>query len=368
MDEAGARVLLDRMSAAPAPPSAVDIGLARRRGRSRLRRRRWGTALTPVLAAAAVAAIVLGTGALTGGTRNSNHGSPRPVSPIAPPHRFNPLRPYATFGWLPPGVPRTADITQSLPAEQIVLTGTLQTGEYQLTAWAPGTCDRDATQLARALQRHRHPQLNCMQNPSAGSVVQAVSQAAPVHGRPAFWMRGRFLTWEYAPHSWVTLQAYRRGTPVPAATMLRVAASVRYGDPNAPGPRFPYQLTGIPASWQVTAVHWKASNLLGKGLSAGLVDQLLVTPGKGRCWFDPTGSRRMTLNGVKAIFTVFRQPGARTYQGLCVPEADGLSVFFLLFRAHGEHGYPFGGAARLFLHHLRLLGPDPANWTTRPLG
>jgi hypothetical protein len=42
-------------------------------------------------------------------------------------------------------------------------------------------------------------------------------------------------------------------------------------------------------------------------------------------------------------------------------------VFFQLYRALGEHGFPSGGAAQLFLHHLHLLGPDPANWTTRPL-
>jgi hypothetical protein len=51
-----------------------------------------------------------------------------------------------------------------------------------------------------------------------------------------------------------------------------------------------------------------------------------------------------------------------------VPEMGGLSVFCPLCRAPGEHGFPFGGAAQLFLHHLHLLGPDPANWTTRPLG
>ncbi len=367
MDEAGARALLDRVSAAPAPPSAVDIGLARRRGLRRLRKRRWGTALAPVLAAAAVAAIVLGTGALAGGTGNRDHGRPRPVSPVAPPHRFNPLRPYATFGWLPLGVPHTADATQSLPTEQIMLTGSLRTGEYQLTAWAPGTCDRDPAQLAMALKRHRHPQLNCMQTPSSGSLVQVVSQAPPVRGRPAFWMRGRLLAWEYVPHVWMTLQVYRLGTPVPAAILLHVATSVRYGDPNASGPRFPYQLTGIPASWQVNSVHWKAEDLLGKDLSAGLIGELLVTPGKGKCWLAP-GSQPITLNGVKAVLTVFRQPGVRNYQALCVPESNGLSVQFLLFRAHGEHGYPLGGAAQLFLHHLRLLGPDPVNWTTRPLG
>jgi len=287
---------------------------------------------------------------------------------ISPPHRFNPLRPYATFGWLPQGVPRSADVTQSLPTEQIALTGTLQTGQYQLTAWAPGTCNLDAAQAAKALRRHRHPTLNCMQNRSAGSLVQVAGQAPPVHGRPGFWLRGKMLAWQYAPHSWATLQAYRRGTAVPTAVLLRVAAAVRYGDPDAPGPRFPYQLTGIPASWQVTSVHWRAKDLLGKGMSAGLAGQFLVTPGSGKCWFAPGESRWLTLNGAKAVLTVFRQPGARTYQGLCVPEADGLSVNFLLFRAHGEHGFPFGGAAQLFLHHLHLLGPDSVNWTARPLG
>jgi hypothetical protein len=65
--------------------------------------------------------------------------------------------------------------------------------------------------------------------------------------------------------------------------------------------------------------------------------------------------------------STIRQPGVRSYQGLCVPETDGLSVFFLVFRAPGSHAYPLGGAVGVFLHHLRLLGPDPANWTTHPL-
>jgi hypothetical protein len=368
VDEAGVRALLDRVSATPAPPSAVDIGLARRRGLSRLRRRRWGTALAPVLAAAAVAAIILGTGALAGRTGSGTHGSPRPVSPVvSPPHRFNPLIPYVTFGWLPPGVPRGADIAQSLPTDQIAVAGTLQTGQYQLTVWAPGTCDRDPAQLAEALQRNRQPQLDCAQSPSAGSVASVLRQAPPVHGRPAFWMRGHFLAWEYARHSWVTLVAYRRGTAVPAAIVLRVAGSVHYGAPG-PAPRFPYQFTGIPASWQVTWANWKAGDLLGRNLSAGQVGQVVVTPGRGKCWFTPGESQRLTLNGARAVLTVFRQPGVRTYQSLCVPEVDGLSVYFQLYRAHGEHGFPFGGAAGLYLHHLHLLGPDPANWTTRPLG
>jgi hypothetical protein len=60
--------------------------------------------------------------------------------------------------------------------------------------------------------------------------------------------------------------------------------------------------------------------------------------------------------------------GTPASQELCVPEADGLSVSFTLYRPPGSPAFPFGGATGIFLHHLRLLGPNPANWTTRPLG
>jgi hypothetical protein len=372
MDEAGARALLERVGATPAPPSGVDIGLARERGRRRLRRRRLGTALAPVLAAAAVTGIILGTGALAGGTGTgpgAGKGHPGPVSPVPsrPPQRFDPLRLYATFGWLPPGVSHGAEIARSLPTEQISLSGSPRTGQYQITDWASGMCNRDAAQLARALRRHRQPLLRCGPGPSEGWPMEVRSQAPPVHGRPGFWLDGGTLAWQYAPRSWAYLDTNRRGRAVPPAVMLRVASAIRYGVP-APAPRFPYQLTGLPASWRVTNARWKTSSLPGSQLWAGLIEQVQVMPGRVRCWFDPTASRRITLTGAKAVLTVYRQPGVPSYQGLCVRETDGLSVNFLLFRAPHSHTYPLGGAARVFLHHLHLLGPDPAKWTTSPLG
>ena len=111
MDEAGARALMERLSATEQPPSRVDIGLARQRGGTLLRRRRWALAGAPLLAAGAVVALVLGIGAITGGG-----GGPRiPSVPSAPAlrHPFNPLAPYAAFGWLPKGVPRNVNSTGS---------------------------------------------------------------------------------------------------------------------------------------------------------------------------------------------------------------------------------------------------------------
>jgi len=104
MDESGARALLERLSTTEQPPSRVDIGLARERGGTLLRRRRWALAGTPVLAAAAVVALVLGIGTITGG--GAGPGLPPAAPMLSVRHPFNPLAPYAAFGWLPKGVPR----------------------------------------------------------------------------------------------------------------------------------------------------------------------------------------------------------------------------------------------------------------------
>jgi hypothetical protein len=370
MDEMGARALMERMSVTEPPPSRVDLALARQRGAQRLRRRRLTAGMAPLLAAAAVAAIIAGTGALSR-TAGSGQGDGRPVSPVrlTPPHRFDPLAPYAAFGWMPPGAQLAAVGTSSVPTQLMLLTGNLRAGQFSLTVWAPGTCNLSAAQIGQDLQEHRRPPLNCTQDPNAGWTDSVLRQAPAVRRRPAFWLRGHALAWEYAPRAWATLYAYGHH-PIAVPTVLKVAARVRYAATAAPSVKFAYQLTGVPGAWRVTSATWhpSSSGLLGTSLDAGLIGQLTVTPGHSECRFDLGGSRRVTLNGVKAVFTLFQQKGARSYQGLCVPETDGLSVDFLLFRAPGSHSYPLGGVTGIFLHHLRLLGSDPAGWTTHPLG
>src|SRR6478672_1175194 len=79
----------------PASPR-VNIELARRRGRARLRWRRACVAGGSVLAAAAVAALAVGVGPARPGP------GPAAAAPAAP-RQFSPLVPYASFGWLPAG-------------------------------------------------------------------------------------------------------------------------------------------------------------------------------------------------------------------------------------------------------------------------
>lgn len=386
MDEATARVLMVRLSQTEQPPSRVDIGLARRRGGVLLRRRRWGLAGAPVLAAAAVVAVILVTGTIAGG--NGSAGIV-PTPPAAAAHyRFSPVAPYAAFGWLPHGIPLAASSPGSTPEQLQLTAGSAAKGQFMLTVWAPATCNRDAAQVLAALRGHHHPLLDCTQDDGSGWAANLSRVAPAVAGQPGFWFGGHGLAWEYAKHSWATLTVYRHGGNIPAAAIVNVAAHVRYAATAEPSVKFPFRLAGMPASWRVMSANWTAtadgllgarSNVEGRytvvgpphGRVTGVIGQIVIMPGKARCPFfhgSRNSSRRVVLGGVTAIVTHFSDTGVRPYQGLCVPEADGLHVFFLEFPGPGRTGFAFGGVTGVFLHHLRLLGPDPANWTTRPLG
>ena len=376
---------MERLSTTEQPPSRVDIGLARQRGGTLLRRRRWTLAGAPLLAAGAVVALVLGIGAITGGG-----GGPRiPPVPSAPAlrHPFNPLAPYAAFGWLPKGVPRNVNSTGSTLAQLQLAVGSPARGQFSLTAWTRGACNLDAAQVRAGLRRHYHPMLNC-EDAVIGWGANLSRPAPAVGGHPAFWFYGHMLAWEYARHAWATLYVSRHGTPVPAATIVKVAAHVRFAATAKPAVKFAFQLTGLPASWRVLSVAgWRATadgllagaNYLGMTTSvgradgpvSGMIGQIVITPGKSNCPFfrgSANRSRRVVLGGVTAIVTHFTGSGVRPYQGLCIQETNGLYVHFLEFPEPGRAGFVFGGVTGVFLHHLLLLGPDPANWTTRPIG
>jgi len=376
---------MERLSTTEQPPSRVDIGLARQRGGTLLRRRRWTLAGAPLLAAGAVVALVLGIGAITGGG-----GGPRiPPVPSAPAlrHPFNPLAPYAAFGWLPKGVPRNVNSTGSTLAQLQLAVGSPARGQFSLTAWTRGACNLDAAQVRAGLRRQYHPMLNC-EDAVIGWGANLSRPAPAVGGHPAFWFYGHMLAWEYARHAWATLYVSRRGTPIPAATIVKVAAHVRFAATAEPAVKFPFQLTGLPASWRVLSVAgWRATadgllagaNYLGMTTSvgradgpvSGMIGQIAITPGGSSCPFfrgSANRSRRVVLGGVRGIVTHFTGSGVPPYQGLCIQETNGLYVHFLEFPEPGRAGFAFGGVTGVFTHHLHLLGADPANWTTRPIG
>ena len=75
-------------------------------------------------------------------------------------------------------------------------------------------------------------------------------------------------------------------------------------------------------------------------------------------------SPRETINGYQVVVNHYpasngSPPGLR----VCAPDADGVAV---IISTSGSHASP--DAVSIFRRHIRILGTNPANWTTEPLG
>ncbi len=357
--------------------SRVDTQLAHRRGRARLRRRRAGLAGTPVLAAA-VAVIV----ALTAGATPSRP-APSPATGPAAPREFNPLVPYLSFGWLPPGIKLVdGDILRQV----VSLDGArkiFDTRDWGLSVYAAGQCH--LTTQARSLK--------CA--PAAyGLTLKIVGRAPAVRGHRAFWA-GYALIWEYARGGWAMLNApfpnipYKGPKRVPSIERqaVKIANNVRYGAATPPL-EFPVQLTGLPSQWQVSSVFYVpnagvlqasrfalTSGTPDPGADGGLEYQknlpnfgniAAATP-RGSCYrykyrknFSDK-SKVETINGHLVVVTDL--PRTTFSQMLCTAHADGLSFYI---NQDGKH--PPMDLVTLFRDHLRVLGANPAKWTTKPIG
>jgi hypothetical protein len=366
MDEAGARVALERLAAEAPPPSGVDIGLARRQGRRRLR---WWQAGVPGASALAVIAIIgmFSGGLISSGPRSPGpalpaaSGSGAPAAPLAAPAAFNPLIPYAAFGWLPAGHVFQTGITS--PAVDYLTAGRKSRTDLSLSVYSAGTCDLSEAQILRQVQRHGHAQLNCG-SPAGGTIVSLTGPVGAVHEQPAFW-GGGYLAWQYARGGWAML-----GGALARPDMLKIAAGARFGPGVMPAVAFPVQLTGALAAWQLHAADGSVAFMPYRGvlranqwyLSHGKAEAMISeyvdpAPGNGHC---PAPNR--TVGGYRA--NVSSYPAARGNppgQQLCA-HADGLSVDIAI------NGWTVPNVVDVFAHDTRLLGPDPVNWTTRPLG
>jgi hypothetical protein len=364
MVESQLRELYEQLASTEPPPSRADVGLAVSRGRRRFRVRRAGIASAPVVAAAAVAGVILAVGATPGiparvGTTPPVGSSPRPAQPAQAPSRFNPLIPYASFGWLPAGQTLTAGGTGR--TEMYVNAGPKRGKTvWSLTFYSAGRC-----QLSRAQKG-----MDCSYSASGGQTASITGRAPAVRGHRAFWAGG-YLIWQYARGGWALLSFPSRHDA------LKVAAHVRYGVGAAPPIVFPAQLTGVPRIWQVSSVAYRPDAGVLRAsqysLTAGAV-ALAAGSGEFRpnipdldtdpatshssCRFYPNGqSTRAVVAGYKVVINHWSG-----LQQLCAAHAHGLAVFI---DEAGRH--PAIGVIALFGRHLRLLGANPASWTKVPI-
>jgi hypothetical protein len=375
MSEENLRVQLERLAGTEAPPARVDVGLARVRGRRRLRWRRAGMSAGP--AAAIVAVALVGGGVI----RPWSSQMDSPVTAGATPRTFSPLIQYAAFGWLPGGgavVSGTFEL-----ADQRLLAGPPAhpgNPEWALTVYARGRCDLSGPQVLRQLAHGHHPALKCTTGISStgqhyGSFGPVTGREPAVNGHLAF-RQSDSLIWEYAPGSWASL--YGAYVHPGARVMIKIAGRVRYGVGTRPSIRFPAQLTGLAPGLRVGSVSFRVDDGVPRASQYWLSDRpdrpdyaeiptFQTDPARSgnRCTDAPNSvSRHRTINGYQVIVSNFTaRQGFPASQQLCGANADGLHVYITT-----SNGTGVPTAAGIFAHHLRLLGTNTANWTTRPLG
>jgi hypothetical protein len=218
-----------------------------------------------------------------------------------------------------------------------------------------------------------------------------ISQRAPdVAGHRAFWYSPG-LVWQYARGGWArlsipapNLSAVLHSKQGLAGQALKIASHVRY---DVPTPLvFPARFSGLPSQWQVHNIFYYEPD--GGLLRA---DEYMLTTGssrfhprvgdsgvwtdapyiiarpaprKGTCSpHDPSSQNTSEIiNGYRMVLKRFHL-GGLAVQELCGAHADGLWFDIQVFGAH-----PSIDVATLFKDHVRLLGTNPANWTTNPIG
>jgi len=378
--ESDLRVLFKRQAAIELPAAPISIPAARRIGRARLLRRRAGAFGSPVLAAIAVVAVVLVTGLFAAGPRQPTTTAGGPAAPKL----FNPLVPYASVTWYP----YRPSLVGSLGWHTGLLLRASSRSPAESTKvvlYAAGWCTLQSASLA------------CGSTPSGTRVDLTVSGRAPdVQGQAAYWTRyaggdlaplrqgpgnPEILAFQYARGGWAVVES--TGTP---ADLLRVAASVRYGQTSPL--RFPFRLTGLPEAWsKVLSAEFTQA---GPGAQAPTANVLLLGSPATRPGTAPhntltvlasTGTLRpptcqtksstgqvsppgpcpsKVINGYRVFpSSPSSHPGEQT---LFAADADGL---YLYEQTTGPDA-PLSPAGVL-AHHLQLLGPDPADWTTVPV-
>jgi hypothetical protein len=393
-DEGTARTLLRAIADTPEPPSAVDVAAARRRGRRRLWTRR---AALPALALVAVAGVLTLPRGPVFDHPERTVATPRPpaTSPVVnSPWLFDPLMPYASFGWLPAGFSESA--ANNIVVDQGVTSATdfvsreaaaPATGRLlYLQVNARGTCAVTVAYAQAGIRDDGSEQVTC-----TDASFTMTSAAPAVDGQPAFWTdHGSGVAWEYAPGAWAELSAFTTGgqdlrpSAATEALLLRVAAHVAYGDTTPL--TFAFRLSGgLPAGWQLSRASFTVSGdrMAGSGVMAGpAVDTSALTIDASASTM-PEACDSPAVTGESTSYVArlglqwrYRKVGRPGYawQQLCATgPVDGLSgVNLALDMSDPASGKPLSGAAQLggtlgVLARLRFLGPDAAAWIASPV-
>jgi hypothetical protein len=379
--ESDLRELFRRQAATDLLPAPISIPAVRRTGRSRLFWRRAGTFGSPILAAAAVIAIVLAV--IAASPRQPAPGSGLPAAP----RLFNPLVPYAAVTWYPyqPGREGVSAWHTAL-----LLTADSRSEITAVVLYPAGWCTMTSASLS------------CGSTEAGTRVDMTVRGSAPdVQGQPAYWTRytggnlkplrpqaghaEKMVAFQYARGGWAVVES--TGTP---ADVTRIAGSLQYGQTSRL--RFPFRLTSLPRQWSEVLLAqyvqpgpdapqspsefalFLGSPATRPGTAAPdlltMFASTMTQPpprcrtstktisGPGKSTTQPAPCSLPMINGHQVVLN---EPPVAGKQTLLAPGADGLYVSVQT----DSQGAPLS-PSEVFASHLQLLGPDTANWTTSP--
>jgi hypothetical protein len=369
MPETGLRTLLSRLADSDAPPGRFDLQQAISTGLRICRWRRvraYGSVL-----AAGIAVALLALPAQRALHQPTADGRLHPGNTA--PARFSVLVPYASFGWVPPGLRigvQGGTMSRSEPEQLLLFAETRPNATaVMLTMYPAGKCRLVGTALPCS---------------PYNTEWQVLSRAPDVNGRAAYWLKGgQGLAWQYAADGWAELDWGSAGQSWPPrgaerTAILRTAASIRYLQPTPL--MFPYWLAGPPQGWRLSDVGFNELTRGPSGVTLTLTDaapglplnsvevakadtiQIEVVPADstdGGCGPN-AGAGNVTLDGARAELSA-------DGKFLCAANVHGLTVAVIL-TGHRTIRNPAGpdgalGCAR----QLHLLGSDPAAWTSNPL-
>jgi hypothetical protein len=375
MLETDLRQMFEQQASADQPPARISYPAARRSARA-VRRWRLAAAVgSPLLAAGAVLAVALTSTipASLHGTRPARSTAAGFAAPkVAAPREFNVLAPYASFGWLPAGKP---EVTGGSTLAAMYLEADYSGNSYTWQANAAGLCK---------LAGHS---LTCF---GAGK-VRITGRAPDIDGHLAYWGYfplpppgpvNRVLTYQYARGSWATLQFVgNKHRP----DVLKIAQSVEIG--QTAHLRFTVQLTGEPG-WHVAAVNFEPTPSGPLATFADYTPRPLIVRQRPDgiaeypLWIsaDPASHSNGSCATTKFAWSVIggktTNLGASTLRMIngykvyensraasaCADDADGLHV-----QVSADFQAPAVNVVTIFARHLRLLGTNPAHWTTKPV-
>jgi hypothetical protein len=380
--------LLNEQATREQPPARVTVTAAIERGNSRLRWQRGGLVCTAALTGAAAVSIALGAPVpFVGHWTAQNSGTAHRAAasgPSAQTGSLPVLRTDASFGWLPAGEHLTSGSESDKYALMNITAGKgNKVLEWTLTIWAPRLC---------ALRGSVNEELLCQFGAGVAPANYRLDGRAPsMHGREAFWVSDRNsrqeITWEYAPGAWAQLESPPCCSAVanrqPVAALLRIAREISFGAASGQPIRFGVQLTDVPSAWKVRAVGYGAKDGSLLGTSADLTGDHgartetgfdIMMGGAGNadpCWSSASSAtKRIVLRGYDVQTTTNPVPPNNPSQAyeLCAPDVHGIAPDTTATAIDITTGEDSGRTpAELFLH-MRLLGTNPADWVTNPIG